>query len=78
MNGGNSTLTKMLENSIKLNIHTYLVQECRVECRRMEELAFLHEVLCLHLPLALQVNELKLSCIVCAIYCQLGGDGVTL
>ena len=57
MNGGNSTPTKMLENSIKLNIHTYLVQECGVECRRMEELAFLHEVVCLHLPLALQVDE---------------------
>ena len=53
MNGGNSTPTKMLENSIKLNIHTYLVQDCR----RMEELAFLHEVVCLHLPLALQVDK---------------------
>ena len=57
MIGDNSTPTKMLENSIKLNIHTYLVQECGVECRRMEELAFLHEVVCLHLPLALQVDE---------------------
>ena len=35
----------------------YLVQECRVECRRMEELTFLHEVVCLHLLLALQVDE---------------------
>ena len=40
----NSTPTKMLENGV-------------VECQRMEELAFLHEVVCLHLPLALQVDE---------------------
>jgi len=57
MNGGNSTPTKMLKNSIKLNIHTYLVQECGVECWQMEELTFLHEVVCLHLSLALQVDE---------------------